>query len=159
MAESYPESIATLNHLIQICTDAENGYRAAAGCIRNRDLRDLFEVQAHQRELIAVELQNAIRELGHDTAVTGSWMGTLMRGWTNVKSLVMNCDELAVLNECRQSEELAERAYREGLKQEFSPEIRAMLERQLARLEETLQRIQILTDVIEQTRRTAVSRA
>jgi uncharacterized protein (TIGR02284 family) len=159
MAESYPELVTVLNHLIQICTDAENGYRTAAGCIRNRDLRDLFEVQAHQRELFAIDLQNAIRELGHDPAASGSLVGALLRGWTNVKSLVMNCDELAMLNECRQNEELAEQAYRETLKQKLAPEIRAMLERQLARLEEALQRIQMLTNVIEQSRRTAVSRA
>lgn len=160
MAKTLPETVATLNRLVQICTDAEAGYRTAAECVRNRDLHDLFEVQAHQRTLFAVDLQGAIRTLGGETpATSGSLVGALMRGWTNLKSLLMNCDELAILAECRRSEELAEQAYAEALKLEMPPDIHAILERQHARIEEVLQRVQLLTDVIEQSRRTAVLRA
>lgn len=159
MPETNLETVGTLNRLVQICTDAEAGYRTAAECVRNRDLHDLFEAQANQRALFSVDLQNAIRALGETPVASGSLVGALLRGWTNIKSLLINCDELAILAECRRSDELAQQAYDEALRLGVPPDVQAILERQHARIEEALQRLQLLTDVIEQVRRTAVLRA
>lgn len=159
MSEEHPETVEILNRLTHICMDAEEGYQAAANCIRNRDLRDLFERFAHQRELYAVDLQSAIRTLGEEPAGASALVGALWRGWANIKGLVVSCDELAILAECRQGEEMAEQAYAEALKQKLPPDVQAVLERQLTGIREAHQRLNRLTEVIEQARQTAVVRA
>src|SRR6516162_5770950 len=96
--------VTVLNGLIETCKDGEEGYRTAARCVNNSDLKVLFTSYAEQRAHFAVELQAEVRRLGADPEKTGTLVGALHRGWTNLKSIVVGADEAAIVAECERGE-------------------------------------------------------
>src|SRR5687768_18117427 len=81
--------ISTLNGLIEICKDGQNGFKEAAEGIERSDLKSLFYEFAQQRSQFAGELQTLVQSLGGDPENSGSTLGAMHRGWINIKSAVM----------------------------------------------------------------------
>jgi uncharacterized protein (TIGR02284 family) len=134
-------AISTLNTLIQVCKDGENGFTEAAQGVDSPDLKDLFVRFAQQRSQFAGELQDEVRKLGGDPETSGSIAASLHRGWIDIKSVVTGRDEAAILSECERGEDSAVRAYQDALKQALPSEINSMIERQYAQVKEAHDRI------------------
>ncbi|HEV3256087.1 MAG TPA: PA2169 family four-helix-bundle protein [Gemmataceae bacterium] len=151
MADDKDRVISTLNRLIEVCKDGQKGYQTAAECIKNLDLKTLFQSYAHQRERFVNELQSAVRHLGGDPETKGSLAGVLWRGWTNLKALVTGGDEGAVIAECERAEDSARSNYEAALKECLPAEVRVLVERQFSAVKEAHDRIRALEAVVEGT--------
>jgi len=139
--------IETLNQLIEICKDAENGFRAAAEGVKSADLKTLFKSYSAQRALFANELQAEVQRRGGTPEEGGSLTATLHRGWMNIKSLVTGQDEAAITAGCERAEDVAVNTYEEALGTDLPDGVRAVLRRQLNQIKEAHDRIRALEEV------------
>jgi uncharacterized protein (TIGR02284 family) len=140
----YDNAISTLNNLIETCKDGQNGYQTAAEGVTNSELKTLFGTYSLQRAGFAGELQNEVRRLGGDPENTGSVAATLHRGWINVKSAVTGADEAAIIAECERGEDSAVKNYKEAAGEELPADLKAIVEKQYAQVQEAHDRIRAL---------------
>ncbi len=108
-------AVATLNDLIETCRDGENGFRAAAGAVKDHHVKGLFERYARQRGQMVRELEEQVGRLGGTAATSGTTSGALHRGWMNMKSLVTGSDEAAIIAEAERGEDVAKSAFEKAL--------------------------------------------
>src|SRR5688572_31469331 len=102
---SNDEVISTLNGLIEICKDGQDGFKTAAEGVERSELKTLFYEFSQQRATFAGELQNEVRRLGGDPEKSGSVAASLHRGWIDIKSAVTGKDDNAVIAECERGED------------------------------------------------------
>jgi uncharacterized protein (TIGR02284 family) len=140
----YDNATSTLNNLIETCKDGQNGYQTAAEGVKNSELKTLFGTYSHQRAQFAGELQNEVLRLGGDPEKTGSVAATLHRGWINIKSTVTGEDEAAVIAECERGEDSAVKNYKEALSEDLPADLKSIIERQYAQVQEAHDRIRSL---------------
>lgn len=124
------KAISTLNDLIQVCRDGENGFRTAAEGIKDARVKALFERYARQRTEMLRELQQEVRKLGGTAEESGSTSGALHRGWMNIKSLVTGNDDTAIIAEAERGEDLAKAAYAQALKEDLPAGVRTLIQSQ-----------------------------
>ncbi len=128
--------VGILNGLIETLKDGENGFRSAAEGVEDPTLKRLFESYGQQRAEFASELQREVRRIGKDPADTGHVLGTLHRGWINIKAVVTGRDEAAIIAECERGEDVAVRNFREALEKPLAPDLRSLIERQFLQVKE-----------------------
>ena len=136
--------ISTLNNLIETCKDGQTGFQTAAEGVNKSELKTLFYNYSQQRAQFAGELQNEVLRLGGDPEKTGSVAASLHRGWINIKSAVTGKDDAAVIAECERGEDSAVSNYKDALENEVPTDIRSVIERQYARVQEAHDRIRAL---------------
>src|SRR6476619_6866390 len=112
---SNDEIISTLNELIEICKDGQEGFRQAAEGVERSDLKSLFYEFSQQRAQFTGELQNLVQGLGGNPGNSGSLAGSVHRGWIKIKAAVTGKDDAAILNECERGEDSAKNTYKEAL--------------------------------------------
>lgn len=117
MNSTIKETIETLNALIEVLKDGEHGYQTAAEEVKAPELARIFGRYAKQRTEFASELQARVLALGADVEKHGSVIGSVHRGWINLKSVLSSNEPLAVLNEAERGEDAAVEAYREALEE------------------------------------------
>jgi len=127
---------STLNELIQTAKDGENGFRAAAESVEDSNLRHLFESYAQQRAEFTAELQLEVRRLAHDPVDSGHATAGLHRSWLDIKAGLTGRDEAAVIAECERGEDTAIEVYRKALESDLPEDLRMLVQRQLAEVEQ-----------------------
>jgi uncharacterized protein (TIGR02284 family) len=125
-------AITSLNNLIAICHDGENGFQLAAGAVKTPHVKSLFERFSRQRAEMARELEVAVRKLGGTPSTGGSVTGALHHGWMNIKSLVTGGDESAIIAEAERGEDAAREAFRKALEDPLPAGARELVEQQAA---------------------------
>ena len=80
--------IATLNNLLEISRDGEQGFHTCAKGVESPNLKALFEAAARRCAEGAAELEAKIRGLGGEPPRGGSISGSMHRAWTNIKSTI-----------------------------------------------------------------------
>jgi uncharacterized protein (TIGR02284 family) len=143
--------ISTLNGLVEICKDGQQGFQSAAEGVKNSQYKQLFSEYAIQRGQFIGELQAEVRRLGGDPEQTGSIAGALHRGWINIKSVVTGEDEGAILSECERGEDSAVKAYEEALKEGLPADVAPVVERQYHLVRQAHDRIRGLERVKDAT--------
>ena len=138
--------ISTLNGLIETCRDGQNGFQTASDGVKNSELTTLFANYSQQRAKFVGELQAEVRRLGGDPENTVSVPATLHRGWIDIKSAVTGSDDTATLSECERGEDSAVSNYKDALEEDLPANIRAIVERQYAQVQEAHNRIRALRD-------------
>jgi uncharacterized protein (TIGR02284 family) len=133
-ALSNDDVVSTLNGLIEICKDGQEGFKHAAEGITDSQLKSAFYEYGQQRAQFAGELQTLVRELGGDPETTSSFLGTLHRGWIDIKSAVTGQDEAAILNEAERGEDSAKAAYEKALEQNMPANVSSVLQQQYAQV-------------------------
>ena len=144
---SVDEVSSTLNQLVQTCKDGEKGFEAAAEAVSDPNLRHLFESYSQQRSEFAAELQLEIKRLGKEPAEEGHLAATVHRGWMDLKATVTGRDEGAIIAECERGEDVAVKAYQQALAAPLSAELRALVERQLIKIQEAHDQVRSLERV------------
>ena len=133
--------IATLNDLIETCTDGEEGFRTCAEGIKNPLLKAFFEERAERCALGAAQFESKVAELGGDPHRGGSVSGMLHRFWVNIRSTISGMDDEAVLAECERGEDFARAAYEEALRCDLPGDVRVMIAKQYREVRENHDRI------------------
>lgn len=83
------KSIASvLNSLIETCKDGQEGFRSAAESVKSADFKEFFSELSMQRQQFADELQRLVLGLGEEVETSGSFGGTLRRGWMDLKAAI-----------------------------------------------------------------------
>lgn len=156
MAMNRDDSIAVLNDLIATSEDGVNDFRACANAVRNSEAKGFFNDRVHLIQRGLTELENEVRRLGghpqrHETA-----SGTTRRTSMDLEStLAGKKDDGAVLAECARVEDAAVKSYQDALKQDLSPEVRDIVERQLGGVLENRDRVRSLRDSVPTARSSA----
>src|SRR5439155_26406482 len=145
-AISHADISSALDELVATCRDGEEGLGAAAEAAQNAELRGLFLTYAQQRGDFRAELEEEIRRLGGTPSTRGSITGSLHRGWMSVRSAVGGGSDDSVVAEAERGEDAAKRAYQAALDRELPPPIRAIEERQSARIREAQDRVRSLRE-------------
>ena len=122
--------IATLNDLLEISRDGEQGFRTCAEGVENPSLKAIFASAARRCAEGAAELEAKVRSLGGEPAQGGSISGSMHRVWTNIKSTITGMSEHAVLAECERGEDAAKAAYEAVLQKNLPADVRTLVERQ-----------------------------
>jgi uncharacterized protein (TIGR02284 family) len=120
--------IATLNSLLEISRDGEQGFRTSAEGVQSPNLKVLLEAAARRCAEGAAELEAKIRSLGGEPAQGGSISGSIHRAWTNIKSTITRMNEHAVLSECERGEDAAKAAYEAALQKNLPTDVRTLVE-------------------------------
>lgn len=105
------DTISTLNGLIEVCKDGQEGFKDAAEAVENSRLKTTFYEFSQQRAEFAGVLQECVRRLGGDPEKTSSVGGAMHRAWIDLKSVLTGGSDEAILNECERGEDHAKDAY------------------------------------------------
>lgn len=152
---SNDDVISTLNGLIETCKDGQEGFKHAAEGITDSQMKSAFYEYGQQRAQFAGELQTLVRELGGDPENSSSFLGTLHRGWIDIKSAVTGKDEAAVLNEAERGEDVAKDAYKSALEQNLPMNVRSILEEQYRAVKEAHDRVKMMRNAFNNNSQTA----
>lgn len=99
--------VFALNTCVEICTDAEKGYGAAAADVRDPDLKAFFLQRAQERSESVLALQEEIRKLGGFSENQGTALGTAHRGWTGLRLALEGRNDRFIVEEWVRGEEAA----------------------------------------------------
>jgi uncharacterized protein (TIGR02284 family) len=146
-SDSVDALASTLNQLVQTCRDGEQGFRVAVEGVDDPNLQHLFESYAHQRGEFAAELEQEVERLGQKPAEAGHLTAALHRGWTSIRAAVTGRDEGAIISECERGEDIAVRSYQEALSTSLPADLRALVERQLMKIQEAHDQVRSLEQV------------
>jgi len=123
---SYDENAVreTVEELIDVCRDGEQGYAMAADHVRDAALKDYFRQQSAERGRFAAELEQGLEDiLGRwQTTRQGSFGGAARRVWMEAKAIVHAGDH-AILESVEAGEDAARDRYQKALEKEFLPAI------------------------------------
>lgn len=137
--------IQTLNGLIQTNRDGENGYTAVAEKTDNATLRAVYIEHAEQRATFATELSNFVVNMGGDPNDTSSILGTLHRGWLDIRTALAGDEENVILDEIVRGEKVAVSNYETALQGvTFPEEIQRSLQQQLSSIRMAHDRIEAM---------------
>jgi uncharacterized protein (TIGR02284 family) len=136
------EQLEHLNHLIAVAKDSELGYRTAAEHVDDSHLATIFADYAKQRagfvEALAGE---ATRLLGDAPSENGTVMGSVFRGWMDVKSALTGGSPSAIVAACETGEDSAEAAYEKVVNLDVSGKMRSLVESQWNKIKEAHHRL------------------
>lgn len=139
--------VSTLNDLIEISKDGEEGFRTCAEDAENPRLKAFFAERSQDCRTGAGELQSLVRSLGEDPDTKSGLGATLHRRWIDIKTAIAANDDLAVLNECERGEDVALGSYRKALQKDLPQSVKTVLERQLQGVQRNHDQVKQLRDV------------
>lgn len=151
------EVISTLNKLIEVCKDGQEGFKMAAEGVERSDLKSFLYEYSQQRAQFAGELQTLVQTLGGSPGDSGSFSGALHRGWMNLKTAVTGKDESAILNECERGEDSAKNAFKIAAQEPLPGYIHDVVTDQLRSILKAHDRVKALRDVAENSKSSTAS--
>ncbi|MBC7474727.1 MAG: PA2169 family four-helix-bundle protein [Candidatus Sericytochromatia bacterium] len=136
-----------LNESIEVAEDGQHGYKTAMESVKTDSLKKMFAESSHQREKFVSELKDKVKTLGEVSTEHGSIKSTIHRAWINIKSLVTNADEVAILVECVNGDKVAIETYERNLKEELPSDVRLLLNDQLTNIKTAYSKLLQLENV------------
>jgi uncharacterized protein (TIGR02284 family) len=141
------KAVTLLNTLIRAGRDAERGFLAAADCVAESELVQLFAEYAVQRAKFVVELKERVKTLRSDPDDGGTLAGEAHRTWTGLKAILETNEAHAILSECERGEDVSVMAYREALaERDIDQPSRELIQRQYEQVQAAHDRIRQLRD-------------
>ena len=134
-----------LQQLIPICRDGQQGYRDAAEHAKDPGLKRLLNEVSLERAKFAGDLESqAVRWGNADVDRSGSALGVVHRGWTDMKAGLGAGDD-ALLSSMEAQDDYARKHYDDAIRDEQMPEdIVGILRNQAQAIVGTLDRIRAL---------------
>jgi uncharacterized protein (TIGR02284 family) len=121
------DTTQTLNSLIEICKDGQDGFRDASENIKHADLKTLLSGYSLQRSKFAGELQQLVIGLGEEPEKSSSIASAIHRGWIDLKAAFTKGSDHAILTECERGEDYAESSYIKALETKLPTHIHKTL--------------------------------
>jgi uncharacterized protein (TIGR02284 family) len=140
------DAISTLNELLEITRDGEQGFRTCAEGVGSAHLKTLMEAAAERCAVGARELEVKITSLGGTPAQGGTISGSIHRTWTDLKSAVTGMNEREILSECERGEDVAKAAYESALRKALPNDVHGLIERQYQGVKANHDRVRDLRD-------------
>jgi uncharacterized protein (TIGR02284 family) len=107
---------ATVKNLLRILHDGQLGFRHASENVADPELKQIFSGFSMQRAKMAGELQSEALALGiEDPHGEGTFLGTIYRGWLDLKAAFITNDRKTILSTAEAGEDATVQAYRETL--------------------------------------------
>ncbi len=138
--------VSTLNGLIAISRDGAQGFRTCADDTDDVTAKVYFQNRAQSCDEAVRVLSAEVRRYGGTPDTSGSTAGTLHRAWVDLKTMLTNQDNVAVLEECERGETLAVMAYENALREELPGDLRAILDLQYEGAKRNHDRVRQLRD-------------
>lgn len=135
-AVKYDEVVETLNHLIEICRDGQNGFLEAHRKIENHQIREFCLEQSRNRGRFVGELQQEVVHLGGDPENLGSLSAAIHRSWINLKS-VLGAGDYSILAACEDGEDAAVTTYKEALQQHLPAHLHSIVQKQYVSIQQS----------------------
>jgi uncharacterized protein (TIGR02284 family) len=142
--DSMADTVGLLNDLISSCLDSAEGFGKAAKDVHSDALRGLFTKCARRREEFADELASEVTRLGGQPAQRGHGGGVLHRGWVDIEQRIRPKDDPGFLADCEHGEAGTMMHYLHALDSELPSNLKNILERQRAAIEQTMERLRSL---------------
>jgi uncharacterized protein (TIGR02284 family) len=146
------EDRETVNHLIEICHDGEEGFTAAGNALETSapELAAELKECSTQRHDFAADLETQLVQLGEEPSSDGTVAGAARRGWMHLKNALSKNHALAILEACEHNEDIAVSAYRDALARDLPPAIRELVMMQHEAVERVHDRIRMLRDAAKE---------
>jgi uncharacterized protein (TIGR02284 family) len=137
--------IDALEELIEICRDGQNGYRDGSEHAKNPQLKSLLSEVSLERAKFAGDLENeAIRYGKSDVDRSGTTLGAIHRGWTDLKAALGGGDD-AILGSMETGDKYAKDYYDRYIRDNSLPdELLGIIRNQAQAIVGTLDRIRAL---------------
>lgn len=141
----HDESHDAVTDLIQIDTDAAEGFEQAAEALDNPAHKMVFKRFAGERKKFATQLVAASRPYYGDLDTNGSVAAGLHRAWISVKDALTSGDH-AILAAAETGEDHAVETYEAALECELPTDLRRIVERQYADVKQAHDKVRTLRD-------------
>jgi uncharacterized protein (TIGR02284 family) len=137
--------IKALESLIEVNRDGQNGYRDGAEHAKDPQIRKFLEQVSLERAKFAGDLENEAVRLGKSKVDrSGSTLGAIHRGWTDLKANLGGGDD-AILSSMETGDSYAKSHYEKYLNDKQIPaDILGILRNQAQALMGTLDRVHAL---------------
>jgi uncharacterized protein (TIGR02284 family) len=137
--------VDTLEDLIQISRDGQEGYRSGAEHVKDSELRLLLKEVSLERAKFAGDLENeAVRWGRADVNRSGTALGAIHRGWANLKAQLGGGDD-AILSAIETGDDYARERYERAIEDSETPDnIIGILRNQAQAVVGTLDRIRAM---------------
>ena len=137
--------ISSLQHLVVIGVDGEEGYSKAAEMVSSKNLLAQFEQTATTRNTQAEAIRNYLAENGVEKPEhEGGFSGALHRAWLDVKGTLSNRSDSAAVSSCVTGDKAAIDAYQEVLDEKDLPgDLRSLLSDHLDEIQTDLKSLEV----------------
>ncbi|MGO9261048.1 MAG: PA2169 family four-helix-bundle protein [Bryobacteraceae bacterium] len=140
-----------IKDVVAVCRDAEQRFRGASAAAPTPALKNLFAQLSLEHGEFAGELLQAGRSMGMDIPDSSGVGGTLHSGWIEIKAALSGHDERQIVEQAAHGEEICLTGYRQALAMSLADEVRAILQRQAARVQQAHNQILSLRDSAVET--------
>ena len=149
----YVTDRAILNHLIETCADAEQGFERAAALVESDTLKALFHAMASERAAFVRELTPHAQRLGGPAPAEGTTIAGWHRRWMDLRNRMRPHNDHAVLTEVERGDAASLRAYVEASNGVLPATAREVIERQRDELAKSHECLVALRDAPARARR------
>src|SRR5271166_3572951 len=150
MAQTLRDFSAAVEKLISVNRDAEQGFRASADAIPDVTMKRMFVELSEERGGFATEIQEAVRGIGFEPTNPLGTAGTLHGVWISIKGAILENRAHAVLEEAERGEDQAIQVYRQAQSLILQPQLRGIVDRQLAAIQQSYDKIRGIRDEMAQ---------
>jgi uncharacterized protein (TIGR02284 family) len=127
-------AVNVVNDLVEICLDAEKGFRDAAQDVRDQNLREIFLGKSRQMGQFGRALQEEVTKLGGKPSKSGSMVGTLHRVWMDSRATLNMHNAKLVLMECERGESAVLQHYEKALEAVLPEQVKDVIEKQFVEI-------------------------
>ncbi|MGI4728597.1 MAG: PA2169 family four-helix-bundle protein [Janthinobacterium lividum] len=138
--------ISSLEHLVTIGVDGEEGYQKAAEMVSNKNLLADFEQLSTARNIQAEAIRTYLSDNGVEKpAHEGGLGGTLHRAWLDIKGTLSNRSDGVSISSCLSGDQAAVTAYQGVLDEKDLPaDLQKLLNEHLQDLKADVQNLESL---------------
>lgn len=137
---------SVLNFLLQTCIDGQEGYLLASEAIHSSELKATLATYAAQRARFGRELKTLLDAMAEPPTEEPTLAGSIHRGWINLKAVVKDGDEHAVLVECVRGEASALERYDSAIAEgKIPPEAESAVRRQAMEIKNAHDQMEFLS--------------
>ncbi|RYE31531.1 MAG: PA2169 family four-helix-bundle protein [Sphingobacteriaceae bacterium] len=137
--------ISSLEHLVTIGVDGEEGYQKAAEMVSNKNLLAQFEQLSTARNIQAEAIRNYLADNGVEKPEhEGGFGGALHRAWLDIKGTLSNRSDSVSISSCLTGDEAAVKAYQAVLDEPNVPaDLQKLLSEHLEDLKTDVQNLEV----------------
>jgi uncharacterized protein (TIGR02284 family) len=147
MTNSSDTAVRTLNTLILVCRDSEQGFQLAAMDVPDPDLARTFAGYSAQRTKFVQDLEDRVRILRAEPTKGRSGAAALHRMWMDLQAALASEQLHAILSECERGEDVAVKTYIAALAEpDIDADTRRLIQTQYESVQAAHDRIRQLRD-------------